>query len=316
MRILITGSAGFIGFHLNRRLLAEGHTVVGVDNFNDYYDVKLKRDRDKILHRFENFTLNENDICKLDDMKRVFYSGFDAVVNLAAQAGVRYSIENPHAFIETNVMGFTNILECAKNAGVENFIYASSSSVYGKHSIQPSNEEHNVMAPCSLYAATKVSNEAIAFSYHDMFGINCTGLRFFTVYGPWGRPDMALQLFADGIVRGNHIDVYNYGDMYRDFTYIDDIVNGIVACIYKKYKFEIFNLGSGVKVPLMKYISYLESELGIVAQKRMLPMQRGDVKKSLADIRHAKKMLDYKPTTYVKEGIKKYVEWYKEYYGV
>jgi len=316
MRILVTGSAGFIGFHLSRRLLAEGHTVVGVDNFNNYYDVKLKRDRDKILHRFKNFTVNENDICKLDDMKRVFSDGFDAVVNLAAQAGVRYSIENPHTFIQTNIAGFTNIIDCAKEAGVKNFIYASSSSVYGKHSLQPSNEEHNIMSPRSLYAATKISNEAIAFSYHDLFDMNCAGLRFFTVYGPWGRPDMALQLFADGISQNHRIDIFNHGDMYRDFTYIDDIIEGIVSCIYRQCGFQVFNLGSGAKVPLTKYISVLEKEFNKVAQKRLLPMQPGDVRESLADISKAKGWLNYKPTVYVEEGIKRYVKWYKEYYGV
>ena len=320
MKIIITGAAGFIGFHLCKKLCERGDTVVGIDNFNKYYSVKLKRDRAKKLRSFKSFTMNEFDICKADHVEDLFRhedkeGRINRIVHLAAQAGVRHSIEYPKEYINTNIVGFHNVLECAKDYGVEGFIYASSSSVYGNNRGE-NREAQKIAKPISLYAATKATNEIIAYYYHHMFKMHCTGLRFHTVYGSMGRPDMALHLFADGIVKGKPINVFNYGDMERDFTYIDDVIDGIIASIDKNYIWEVFNLASGSTVRLLDYIKCLEKEFGIKAEKNMMPMQPGDVKSSVANISRAIDKLGYAPKTNVDVGIKEFVKWYKEYYKV
>lgn len=318
MKHIITGAAGFIGFHLSKALCERGDTVIGIDNFNDYYNPKLKRDRAKILKKFKNFTINEFDICDWDVVDDVFNyedkeGRIDRVIHLAAQAGVRHSLQVPGEYVQTNIVGFHNILECAKQYGAKGFIYASSSSVYGNNRAV-NKESQKIMKPISLYAATKACNEIIAYYYHNMFKMNCTGLRFHTVYGTWSRPDMALHLFADGITKGHPIKVFNHGEMLRDFTYVDDIVSGLIASIDKNYKWEVFNLASGHTVQLLDYIKVLEKEFGKKAEKEMLPMQPGDVKKSIADVSRAAKKLGYKPQTQINKGIKEFVKWYKEYY--
>jgi len=317
MTILVTGSAGFIGFHVARELLEKGEKVVGLDSVNDYYSQDLKWDRNSILEEYDDFDFYHQDLCDLKKMKELFEEkDIEKICHLAAQAGVRYSVENPHAYERSNLKGFTNVLEMARLNEVENLVYASSSSVYGGNEEIPYAVGDYVNEPVSYYAATKVANEVMAHSYNHLYDIPCTGLRFFTVYGPWGRPDMAMFKFTDRIVDGRPIEVYNYGDMKRDFTYIDDIVEGVITSLEKRYDYEIFNLGNNTPVELMDFIEMLEDALGIEAEKEMKPMQPGDMKVTYADISGSKEKLGFEPETDLREGIEKFVDWYKDYYGV
>jgi UDP-glucuronate 4-epimerase len=315
-RILLTGGAGFIGSHIAKALLERGDNVVVVDNFNDYYDPKLKRDRIKyLLGDHKNYRILETDVADYAAMEGIFKTNnFDKVCHLAAQAGVRYSLINPFSYERANILGFLNILELCRHYNVKDLIFASSSSIYGGNKKMPFSEEDNVDHPISLYAASKKSNEEMAYAYHHLFGINCTGLRLFTVYGPWGRPDMAAFLFAKNIILGKPIEVFNQGDMARDFTYITDIVNGAVAAIDKSYPYEIFNLARGESIELIDYIEEIRKNLGREIRMNMLPIQPGDVKATSADISKARKMLGYEPQVSIAEGIRKFVEWYMEYY--
>ena len=313
-KILVTGSSGFIGMQLCKNLLDDGYNVCGIDNMNDYYDVSLKQERLNILSDYGNFTFNKVDISDLQGVERVFKNFKpEKVVNLAAQAGVRYSLENPHAYIQSNVVGFTNIIEACRYHKVSGLIYASSSSVYGGNKKIPFSVNDRVDKPISIYAASKKANELIAYSYNHLYGLNTTGLRFFTVYGPWGRPDMAMYIFADKIRNGEKIPVFNHGKIQRDFTYIDDIVNGIRSSIEKNYSCEVFNLGNNRCEDLMDMIKYIEDCLDKKAKVDYLDMQLGDVKKTFADIDHSKNMLDYNPVVKISEGIPKFIEWYKGY---
>ena len=317
MSTLVTGSAGFIGFHVARELLEREKTVVGLDSVNDYYSQELKWDRNSILEEYENFSFYHSDLSNLDSLKEVFEENeIDRICHLAAQAGVRYSVENPHAYESSNLQGFTNILEMARHKNVENLVYASSSSVYGGNEDIPYTVGDDVNEPVSYYAATKVANEVMAHSYSHLYDIPCTGLRFFTVYGPWGRPDMALFKFTDLIVDDEPIEVYNYGDMRRDFTYIDDIVEGVITSLDKRFDYEIFNLGNNTPVELMDFIEILEDSLGMEAEKEMKPMQPGDMKVTYADISKSKEKLNFQPETDLEEGIEKFIDWYKEYYDI
>ncbi|MFW5946371.1 MAG: NAD-dependent epimerase/dehydratase family protein [Candidatus Natronoplasma sp.] len=317
MSILVTGSAGFIGFHVAKELLERGETVVGVDSVNDYYSQDLKWDRNSILEGYKDFSFHHLDLCDLKSLEKVFEENeIDKICHLAAQAGVRYSVENPHAYEKSNLQGFTNVLEMARHNDLENLVYASSSSVYGGNEDIPYAVGDDVNEPVSYYAATKVANEVMAHSYNHLYDISCTGLRFFTVYGPWGRPDMAMFKFTDRIVDGRPIEVYNYGDMKRDFTYIDDIVDGVITSLNKPFDYEIFNLGNHTPVELMEFIEMLEDALGIEAEKEMEPMQPGDMKVTYADISGSQKKLGFEPETDLREGIEKFVDWYKEYYSV
>jgi UDP-glucuronate 4-epimerase len=315
--ILVTGAAGFIGFHLSRKLLEKGYRVIGLDCMNEYYDVSLKKSRLEILKPYANFIFCKEDIQNLSGLKKVFQShAIDRVCNLAAQAGVRYSLENPFSYQKSNLEGFLNLLEMAREYQVQNFVYASSSSVYGSNEKTPFSVEDRVDNPVSLYAATKKANELMAHAYHHLFDFPCTGLRFFTVYGPWGRPDMALFLFTDAILNNRPIDVYNYGRMRRDFTYIDDIVEGTIAAIEKPHDYEVFNLGNSETVELMEFIGVIEEELGMEAQKNMMPIQPGDVPATSADIQKSKEMLGFNPKTSIREGIHNFLVWYREYYKI
>lgn len=315
--ILVTGSAGFIGFHLSKRLLETGYAVVGVDNLNPYYDVNLKRARLDILKSHENFSFYELDIQDLQGLKDIFKEHrVTKICNLAAQAGVRYSLENPFSYQKSNIEGFLNLLELAKKYKVSNFVYASSSSVYGKNRKSPYSVEDRVDNPISLYAATKKANELMAHAYSHLFEIPCTGLRYFTVYGPWGRPDMALFLFTDAILKKRPINVYNYGEMRRDFTYIDDIIDGTIRAIERPVPYEIFNLGNSDSVGLLDFIHVIEEELGQEAEKNMMPLQPGDVAETVADIRRSRELLGFNPRTPLREGIQKFISWYREYYGI
>jgi len=332
--VLITGAAGFIGFHLARRLLNDGYHIVGIDNMNPYYDVKLKESRVGILTEFKNFSFFGIDISAKDLMKDVFDKNrFDVVVNLAAQAGVRYSIENPNAYVDSNLVGFMNILENCRHSTIKHLVFASSSSVYGANTKMPFSVHHNVDHPVSLYAATKKANELMAHTYSHLYDLACTGLRFFTVYGPWGRPDMALFLFTKAIFEGKPIRVFNHGKMQRDFTYIDDIVEGVVRVMgkspepnpgwdgnnpdpgtsYKKYR--IYNIGNNNPVELTTFIEVLENVIGKKANKEYLDLQPGDVIATYADIDDLTDDVDFKPSTPIESGIDKFVAWYKEYYG-
>lgn len=314
--ILITGGAGFIGMHVAQELLLRGDRVTIVDNFNDYYDPSLKEARANLLkENFDEVEIYKIDITDYAAMEKLFKKkNFDKVCHLAAQAGVRYSLENPFAYLETNARGTLNMLELCRHYKVKDFIFASSSSVYGNNKKMPFLEEDQVDQPISLYAATKKSNEEMAYTYHHLFGLNCTGLRFFTVYGPWGRPDMALFKFTQNIFKGKQIDVYNNGNMARDFTYIDDIVSGVIAAIDKSFPFEIFNLARGQSIKLTYYISEIEKNVGKEAFRNNMPMQPGDVPVTSADISKARKLLDYEPAFSIEEGVANFVEWYKEYY--
>ncbi|HFU76505.1 MAG TPA: NAD-dependent epimerase [Arcobacter sp.] len=330
MKILVTGTAGFIGFHLAQKLLERGDEVVGLDNINDYYDVNLKYARlnelgivreeveEKKLvqsttydkHHFIKANLEDSEtLNKLFEREK-----FDAVCNLAAQAGVRYSLENPHAYIQSNVVGFMNILEACRNYGVKNLAYASSSSVYGLNKSQPFKTTDKTDTPVSLYAATKKSNELMAHTYSHLYGIQTTGLRFFTVYGPWGRPDMAPMLFADAISNDRAIKVFNHGKMSRDFTYIDDIVDGIIKVIDNPSDFNVYNIGNNAPVSLMDFIETLENALGKEAEKNFMEMQPGDVESTYADTTPLVEDFGYKPDTELSGGISTFVEWYRGFY--
>ncbi|MEJ2643989.1 MAG: NAD-dependent epimerase [Gammaproteobacteria bacterium] len=335
MKVMITGAAGFIGSTLALRLLERGDEVYGIDNLNDYYDVTLKEARLARLQDNPNFTFEKLDIVDRDGIGRLFKENrFDAVMHLAAQAGVRYSIENPYSYIDCNLVGFGNILEGCRHSKVGHFVFASSSSVYGANTKLPFSEHDNVDHPVSLYAASKKANELMAHSYAHLYGLSCTGLRFFTVYGPWGRPDMALFKFTKGILAGEPIPVFNEGKMVRDFTYIDDIVEGVVRVIdspaapnpqwsgdapdpatsYAPYR--VFNIGNNNPVQLMRYIEVLEERLGRKAQMDLLPMQPGDVPATVADTSELAGAVGFKPATTVEEGVGKFVDWYRAYYGV
>tara|TARA_Y100000589_G_scaffold326582_1_gene366601 strand:+ start:57 stop:1070 length:1014 start_codon:yes stop_codon:yes gene_type:complete len=336
---LVTGAAGFIGFNLCKRLIENGKEIIGFDNFNDYYDPLLKRARYNFLLKLASerkIKLNfvENHLENLNSLEEIFnnYKPIK-VVNLAAQAGVRYSIENPSSYIQSNIVGFGNILECCKKYNVKNLIYASSSSVYGGNENVPFSESKGVDHPISLYAASKRTNELMAHTYSHLFNIPSTGLRFFTVYGPWGRPDMALFLFTKAILSGEPIKVFNNGEMIRDFTYVDDIVESLTRLLDKPSlpnknfdkkhpdpssswaPHKIFNIGNSCSVPLMKYIESLENTLGLKAKKIFEPIQPGDVKETLANTSSLEKWIDFKPNTSIEFGIKKFVEWYKLYYN-
>ena len=334
-KILITGAAGFIGFFLAGKLAGAGDDVVGLDNLNDYYDVSLKTDRLKLLEGKKNFRFLRMDLADREGIAKLFSKeGFDVVVNLAAQAGVRYSLINPHAYIDSNIVGFVNILEGCRHNKVKHLVFASSSSVYGANTKMPFSVHHNVDHPVSLYAATKKANELMAHTYSSLYDLPCTGLRFFTVYGPWGRPDMALFLFTKSILKGKPIDVFNRGKMKRDFTYIDDITEGVARVIeriprpdpqwngdspdsatsYAPYK--LYNIGNNNPVELLSFISVLENCLGMEARKNLLPMQPGDVPATYANVDDLTRDTGFKPATTIEEGIGKFVEWYKNYFKV
>ena len=317
MNILVTGSAGFIGFHVAKKLLKKGYKVLGIDNHNDYYDQALKENRLNVLNDYEKYKHFRVDLDAEDSINEIFSNhNIRVVINLAAQAGVRYSIENPKSYIKSNLNGFFNILNCSKEHNIEHFIYASSSSVYGANEEQPYSESHHTASPLSLYAATKRSTEIIAHSYSSLFKINTTGLRFFTVYGPWGRPDMALYKFTDKIIEDQPIEIYGHGEMSRDFTYVQDIVNGVQLLIDKVKRInthEIFNIGSGESIPLMKFVSLIEENLGRKAKIKFSDMHKADIRHTLADITNIKK-LGYVPMTNIENGIRDFVEWYKSYY--
>jgi UDP-glucuronate 4-epimerase len=331
--VLVTGAAGFVGFHLARRLLADGQRVLGVDNLNDYYDPALKQARLAQLKPHSGFAFEQLDICDRPAMADLFRrSRPSRVVHLAAQAGVRYSIVNPHAYVDANLVGFVNVLEGCRHDGAEHLVFASSSSVYGANTRLPFSVHDNVDHPLSLYAATKKANELMAHTYAHLYGLPCTGLRFFTVYGPWGRPDMALFLFTRAILEGRPIDVFNQGKMQRDFTYVDDIVEGIVRVLAKppapdpawsgdrpdpgtsRAPYRVYNIGNDQPVELLRYISVIEACLGRKAEKRFLPMQPGDVPATRADIDDLARDFGYQPRTTVEEGVARFVEWYREYY--
>jgi UDP-glucuronate 4-epimerase len=321
-RSLITGAAGFIGFHLCQRLLQEGYTVIGIDNLNDYYDPALKRARLKELKQWKAFTFHQLDLADRQAVPNLFaQSSFDVVINLAAQAGVRYSLENPAAYIDSNLVGFANILEACRHHPVAHLVYASSSSVYGANSKMPFSTSDNVDTPISLYAATKKANELMAYTYSHLYGIPTTGLRFFTVYGPWGRPDMAYFLFTKAILEGQPIDVYNHGQAKRDFTYIDDIIEGIVRVMGRPPRaeptpYKLYNIGNNKPVELMSFIETLETLLGKAAKKNYLPMQPGDVPATYADIDDMTKDIGFKPTTSIHDGLSQFVKWYTSYYQI
>ena len=316
MKTLVTGAAGFIGFHVARTLLESGHEVIGIDNLNPYYDVSLKRGRLELITPNPLFTFYHADINNLATLETIFADHpIDRICNLAAQAGVRYSIQNPFAYEESNLKGFLNLLELVRHYPVRAFVFASSSSVYGNNRKLPFSIEDTVDTPISLYAATKKANELMAHAYSHLFDIPLTGLRYFTVYGPWGRPDMALFLFTEAIINGRPIEIYNFGKMKRDFTYIDDIVDGTIAALDNPFKYEIFNLGNSKSVELMKLIEIIEEELGIVAKKRFLPLQPGDVPETYADIDKTKRLLGFNPKTSIRSGIRRFLSWYRGYYG-
>jgi UDP-glucuronate 4-epimerase len=333
--VLVTGAAGFIGYHLVQRLLADGSRVTGIDNLNDYYDVKLKQDRLGRLAKHAGFIFQRCDLADREAMGRLFAEGrFDAAVNLAAQAGVRYSLQNPHAYVDANLVGFLNVLEGCRHHGVRHLVFASSSSVYGANTAMPFSVHHNVDHPVSLYAATKKAGELMAHTYSHLYGLPCTGLRFFTVYGPWGRPDMALFLFTRAILDGSPIQVFNHGRMQRDFTYIDDIVEGVARVLtrvpagddrwngetpdpggsYAPYR--IYNIGNNQPVALMDFITAIEKALGRTAVKEMRPLQAGDVPATYADIEDLVRDVGFRPSTPIEEGIRRFVNWYRDYYGV
>jgi len=333
-RILVTGAAGFIGFHLSNRLLADGCQVCGLDNLNDYYDVRLKKARLDQLIEHKEFRFVKLDLADLSAMQILFKKNtFDVVVNLAAQAGVRYSLKNPHAYINANVVGFVNLLECCRHNDIKHLVFASSSSVYGANTKMPFSVHHNVDHPVSLYAATKKADELLAHTYSHLFQLRCTGLRFFTVYGPWGRPDMALFLFTSGILQGKPIKVFNHGKMQRDFTYIDDIIEGVTRIIatlpkpnpawngdapdpgtsYAPYK--IYNIGNNNPVELMKFIKIIEDALGQKAKMKFFDLQLGDVPETYADVDDLIRDVRFKPQTSLETGIARFIDWYKAYYG-
>ncbi len=335
MKVLVTGAAGFIGFHLSKYLLQRGDEVVGFDNLNDYYDVTLKHARLRQLEEMGGFRFVKDDLADRDTIAALFATEkFDRVVNLAAQAGVRYSLINPYAYIDSNIQGFINILEGCRHNGVEHLVYASSSSVYGANTAMPFSVHDNVDHPVSLYAASKKSNELMAHTYSHLYGLPTTGLRFFTVYGPWGRPDMAMFLFTKAILAGEPIDVFNYGKMRRDFTYIDDIVEGVVRTLdhvapanpgwsgdspdpgTSAAPYRLYNIGNNNPVELMYLIEVIEDKLGIKAEKNMLPIQPGDVPATYANVDALIEDVGFKPETSVEQGVDQFIQWYKSYYAI
>ncbi|KJR41124.1 nucleoside-diphosphate-sugar epimerase [Candidatus Magnetoovum chiemensis] len=330
----MTGAAGFIGYHLSKHLAESDNEVIGIDNLNNYYDVKLKLERLQILEKNKRFKFIKADICNREKVFSIFSSeNFDCAVNLAAQAGVRYSISNPYSYIESNIYGFLNILEGSRNNGIKHLVFASSSSVYGANTRTPFSIHHNVDHPISLYGATKRSNELMAHSYAHLYGIPCTGLRLFTVYGPWGRPDMAIFSFTKAILDGKPIDLFNYGKMQRDFTYIDDVIEAIVRIIpnapirdggfdrqcpdpsssYAAYK--IYNIGNNQMVNLMRLVELIEDYTGRKAIKNMMPIQDGDVEATWADIDDTERDIHFKPSTSIEQGLKRFIEWFIRYHG-
>lgn len=317
MKYLVTGAAGFIGYHVSLRLLQAGEQVIGLDNLNTYYEQQLKLDRLNRLKTFPAFNFVYGDISDYALLENVFSRATaDKVCHLAAQAGVRYSLKDPFAYQKSNLDGFLNILECCRKYPVMNLVFASSSSVYGNDSSTPFKINDRTDQPLSLYAATKKANELMAYTYHHLYGLKTTGLRFFTVYGPWGRPDMAYFKFTRDILEGKPIDIYNHGKMERDFTYIDDIVEGVISALDKRYEYEIFNLGNSQPEPLIDFINYLEKILGKTAQKNYLPLQPGDMVKTYADISYSIEKLGYQPKTKLYDGLTQFVNWYREYYQV
>ncbi len=350
MKILITGTAGFIGFHLAKRLLERGDTVIGIDNINDYYDVKLKYARlaetgippDEVRYgkpinsrKYPNYTFVKLNLLDKDELELLFLTNrFDAVCNLAAQAGVRYSLTNPEVYVDSNIKGFLNILECCRHYKINHLVYASSSSVYGLNKKMPFNEHDATNHPVSLYAASKKANEMMAHTYSHLFNLRTTGLRFFTVYGPWGRPDMALFIFTKAMLAGKPIEIFNNGNMKRDFTYIDDIVEGIVHVIDNPAEsnenwdalkpdpatsnapFRIFNIGRGAPVSLLDFVTEIEQQINVKAKKVLLPMQDGDVSETCADVSNLDDTVNYKPSTSVKAGVAKFTDWFRAYYRV
>ncbi len=332
--VLVTGSAGFIGFHLAQRLLNEGFRVIGIDNLSTYYDVNLKKGRLKKLIPYPDFDFFKTDISDSASLEDVFRKNkFDIVVNLAAQAGVRYSLKNPISYVESNVVGFVNLLECCRHYKIKHLVFASSSSVYGANTKMPFSTQHKVDHPISLYAATKKSNELLAHSYSHLYDMACTGLRFFTVYGPWGRPDMALFLFTKAMLEKRPIQVFNHGRMKRDFTYIDDIIEGVVRIMRKipepdplwsgddpnagtsYVRYRIYNIGNNNPIELGNFIAVIENALGIEAKKEYHGMQSGDVPETYADINDLMEAVDFKPKTSIKTGIARFIDWYKDFYG-
>ena len=335
MKVVVTGAAGFIGFSVARRLLERGDSVSGIDNLNDYYDVKLKQDRLDQLASFPDFKFTRLDIADRENIKSWFQeTAPQRVVHLAAQAGVRYSIENPYAYVDSNLVGFVNILEACRHNDIEHLVYASSSSVYGANTKMPFSVHHNVDHPLALYGATKKANELMAHSYSSLYDLPTTGIRFFTVYGPWGRPDMSLFLFTQNILAGKPIDVFNHGHHKRDFTYIDDIVEGVVRMLdhvavanenwsgdspdpgTSRAPYRLYNIGNNNPVELLRYIELLEQALGKKAELNMLPLQPGDVPDTYADVDDLVNDLDYLPSTSIEEGMSRFVNWYRDYYEV
>ncbi len=333
MKVLVTGAAGFIGFYTAKQLLERGDTVVGLDNFNDYYDVSLKEARAGILDDFERFSMVRLDLQDRDGMEKLFAENdFDKVVHLAAQAGVRYSLENPHSYIDSNIVGTLHILEGCRHHGVEHLVYASSSSVYGANTTMPFSIHQNVDHPLALYGATKKANELMAHTYSNLYELPTTGLRFFTVYGPWGRPDMALFMFTRNILEGKPIDVFNYGNHRRDFTYVEDIVEGVIRTMDHTAKpnenwdpavpdpgtsrapYRIYNIGNQQPVELMRYIEVIEECVGKTAEKNLLPLQPGDVPDTWADTEDLVADVDYQPNTPIEVGVRRFVDWYLDFY--
>jgi len=317
MKLLVTGAAGFVGFHCSKRLIELGHEVVGLDNLNTYYDVTLKEARLAELEKLPGFRFYRIELADKGAVEQLFATERpQRVVHLAAQAGVRYSLENPHAYVNSNVVGTLHILEGCRHHGVKHLVYASTSSVYGANTALPFSVHQNVDHPVSLYAATKKSNELMAHTYAHLYGLPVSGLRFFTVYGPWGRPDMALFLFTDAVLRGHPMKIFGHGKMRRDFTYVDDIVQGILASLDRNYGFEVFNLGAGRSEELMDFVRTIEETCGKPGEKEFLPMQQGDVVSTAADISRAKRQLGYDPKTMIPDGVPRFVKWYREYYGM
>jgi len=335
MKVLVTGAAGFIGFFTSKQLLERGDAVVGLDNFNDYYDRSLKEARAAVLDGFDRFRMVRMDLADRDAMEQLFArEGFDKVVHLAAQAGVRYSIENPHAYIDSNIVGTLHVLEGCRHHGVQHCVYASSSSVYGANTAMPFSIHQNVDHPLALYGATKKANELMAHTYSNLYGLPTTGLRFFTVYGPYGRPDMALFLFTKHILEGRPIDVFNYGKHRRDFTYVDDIVEGVIRTLdhtaepnpdwdpadpdpgTSRAPYRLYNIGNQQPIELMHYIEVIETCLGRKAEMNLLPLQPGDVPDTWADAEDLARDVGYRPATPIEEGVRRFVDWYRDYYGV
>jgi UDP-glucuronate 4-epimerase len=334
MKILLTGAAGFIGFHVARQLCERGDEVIGIDNLNDYYDVALKQARLRLLEPLDNFHFIKMDISDRAAVERLFTGHqFQRVIHLAAQAGVRYSIENPHAYVDSNLVGYLNLLEACRQGEVEHFVYASSSSVYGANETMPFSTGDNVDHPVSLYAATKKANELMAHSYSHLYRLPTTGLRFFTVYGPWGRPDMSPMLFAEAILSGQPIKVFNHGKHRRDFTYIDDIVDGVIGCLDKipagnpdwsglkpdpassRAPWKIYNIGNSEPVELLRYIELMEQAFGKTTEKQLLPLQPGDVEATYANIDELKRDTGYQPDTSIEQGLQKFAHWYLDFTG-